>query len=143
MKYLKSFLNFILMPFYLLIANISDPKYVLTELNKMLWYYYNVDKINTILERNVSNPYLKDGKISKIKSTIIGNKKMKNKYKTVDDYMKMLKKLAFFFNYRNKNYLKNQLELYKNKLAELPEDDEIDIKNHLSDKFKIRVIDII
>ena len=79
----------------------------------LLDVYYNIDRLISILERLSNNTNITDVDKKKINKRIKELKKVKRKYPTLDDYKKKAIRTGSLYNFKNRNYLKNQVMDYQ------------------------------
>lgn len=79
----------------------------------LLDVYSNIDRIIAILERLSNNIDITDVDKNQINKRIKELKKVKEKYPTLDDYKKTVIRKATILNFKNRNYLKNQVLNYQ------------------------------
>ena len=110
---MKKIISYILFPFSLIVLNLAKPKHVLMEIKKMLKIYENIEMINNILKYNISNNInLTDNKVKIAKNLLEKNEEILTKYPTFKSYLKFVKNVGVLYNYRNKNYISNQIDYY-------------------------------
>ena len=80
--------------------------------NKVLDIYYNIDTLIATIENILATGDVTDVERRKIEKKLKELNKLKRKYPTLDDYKKLLKKQAPYYNFRNRGYIRRDIDNY-------------------------------